>query len=151
MSASVGRRGLWFTVGPRGTRETIGIPGTGLSYTEQQRLGDAPATLAAALPGDEPERASEPPASVAASDGAPASSSGGSHVLVYLVLLALAIIAIAIWGAVKHRHKWIKYTPIEGKPDLYSRECRCGVQTVGPKENAYPRPAADRKVKPAPK
>src|SRR5581483_2559126 len=32
-SASFGRRGAWFTVGPRGTRATIGIPGSGLSYT----------------------------------------------------------------------------------------------------------------------
>ena len=33
VSASFGRRGAWFTVGPRGTRATIGIPGSGLSYT----------------------------------------------------------------------------------------------------------------------
>ena len=39
VSGSVGRRGAWFTFGPRGTRETIGIPGSGLSYTEQQRRG----------------------------------------------------------------------------------------------------------------
>src|ERR1700680_1260956 len=63
VSASVGRRGLWFTVGPGGSGETIGIPGTGLSYTEQQSIRDAPATLAAALPINEPGRASElPPA-----------------------------------------------------------------------------------------
>ena len=103
VSASVGRRGLWFTVGPRGTRETIGIPGTGLSYTEQQSIHDAPATLAAALPIDEPSRASEGPASVAAIDGAPASSSGGSRTLVVRALVVLAIVvltifAIAIWA-----------------------------------------------------
>jgi hypothetical protein len=34
VSASVGRRGSWLTFGPRGTRATVGIPGTGLSYTE---------------------------------------------------------------------------------------------------------------------
>jgi hypothetical protein len=39
VSASVGRRGAWFTIGPRGTREAIGIPGTGISYTEEQRAG----------------------------------------------------------------------------------------------------------------
>ena len=38
VSTSIGRRGLWFTSGPRGTRETVGIPGTGISYTEQQSL-----------------------------------------------------------------------------------------------------------------
>jgi len=35
VSASIGRRGSWLTFGPRGTRATVGIPGTGLSYTEQ--------------------------------------------------------------------------------------------------------------------
>ena len=28
VSTSAGRRGLWFTIGPRGTRTTVGIPGT---------------------------------------------------------------------------------------------------------------------------
>jgi hypothetical protein len=37
VSTSFGRRGAWFTVGPRGTRETLGIPGTGVSYTTEQR------------------------------------------------------------------------------------------------------------------
>jgi hypothetical protein len=98
VSASVGRRGLWFTVGPRGTRETVGIPGTGLSYTDQQSIRDAPATVAAALPIDEPGRPSELPASVAGSDAAPANSSGESSALIWLiVLLALAVGAIAIW------------------------------------------------------
>lgn len=36
LSSSFGRRGAWFTVGPRGTRETLGIPGTGISYTTTQ-------------------------------------------------------------------------------------------------------------------
>jgi hypothetical protein len=103
VSASVGRRGLWFTVGPRGTRETVGIPGTGLSYTEQQRLGDAAPTLAAALPIAEPSRASEGPASGAGPLGPPASSSGGSRTLilralVVLAIIVLAIFAIAIWA-----------------------------------------------------
>ena len=34
-STSVGRKGAWFTLGPRGTRTTVGVPGTGLSYSEQ--------------------------------------------------------------------------------------------------------------------
>jgi hypothetical protein len=33
---SVGRRGAHFTVGTHGTRETVGIPGTGVSYTATQ-------------------------------------------------------------------------------------------------------------------
>lgn len=33
LSASFGTRGAWLTVGRRGTRATMGIPGTGISYT----------------------------------------------------------------------------------------------------------------------
>lgn len=35
ISESVGRRGGWFTIGPRGSHATVGLPGTGLSYIEQ--------------------------------------------------------------------------------------------------------------------
>jgi hypothetical protein len=35
VSASLGRRGDWLTVGSKGARARVGIPGTGLSYTEQ--------------------------------------------------------------------------------------------------------------------
>jgi Protein of unknown function (DUF4236) len=74
VSASVGLRGAWLTIGHGKTRETIGLPGTGVSYTEQQSIG--------AAPGD---------------DGAPtpARSSGGLGVLFWLVLLALAVAVIA--------------------------------------------------------
>src|SRR5271166_3809627 len=34
VSASIGGRGAWFTVGPRGSRTTLGLPGTGLYYTQ---------------------------------------------------------------------------------------------------------------------
>jgi hypothetical protein len=34
-TASVGRRGSWLTFGTRGVRATVGVPGTGLSYSEQ--------------------------------------------------------------------------------------------------------------------
>jgi hypothetical protein len=33
VSASLGRRGAHVTVGPKGKRTTIGLPGTGLYYT----------------------------------------------------------------------------------------------------------------------
>ena len=33
VSASVGTRGAWFTFGRNGTRTTVGLPGTGISYT----------------------------------------------------------------------------------------------------------------------
>jgi hypothetical protein len=75
VSASVGRRGLWATLGHGKARATVGLPGTGLSYTEEQRIG--------AAPGHEGEQAT---------------SSGGARVLFWLVLLALVAVAIGIWG-----------------------------------------------------
>jgi hypothetical protein len=39
VSASVGARGAHVAVGRTGIRETVGLPGTGLSYTEQQKWG----------------------------------------------------------------------------------------------------------------
>ena len=33
-SLSVGHRGLWYTIGPRRQRVTVGAPGTGLYWTE---------------------------------------------------------------------------------------------------------------------
>jgi hypothetical protein len=89
---------LWFTLGPRETRETLSLPGSGLSYTETQRIHHAPATVAAALPIDEPGRPSELLASLAGSDAAPASSSSGSSALIWLVVvLALVLVVIGIW------------------------------------------------------
>jgi len=35
VSASIGHRGAWYTVGPRGRRATLGVPGTGLYWTEK--------------------------------------------------------------------------------------------------------------------
>jgi hypothetical protein len=34
VSLSVGRKGMWYTAGPRGQRATLGLPGTGLFLTE---------------------------------------------------------------------------------------------------------------------
>jgi len=34
-SLSVGHRGTWFTVGPRSGRATVGLPGSGLYWTEK--------------------------------------------------------------------------------------------------------------------
>jgi hypothetical protein len=76
ISTSIGTRGAWFTIGHGKTRETVGLPGTGLSYTEQQSIGDAPATVA----GDDP----------------PVTSSGWGS-LIWLTLLMLALVAIVIW------------------------------------------------------
>ena len=35
VSLSVGRRGAWYTTGPRGQRVTVGAPETGLFWTQQ--------------------------------------------------------------------------------------------------------------------
>jgi hypothetical protein len=35
ISLSIGHRGAWYTVGPRGRRVTLGIPGSGLYWTER--------------------------------------------------------------------------------------------------------------------
>jgi len=33
VSTSIGTRGAWLTFGRKGTRATVGLPGTGISYT----------------------------------------------------------------------------------------------------------------------
>jgi hypothetical protein len=47
ISASIGGRGTHFTAGSKGQRSTIGIPGTGLSYTSYWRT--QPGTAAVIL------------------------------------------------------------------------------------------------------
>ena len=32
-SVSIGHRGAWYTIGPKGQRASVGLPGTGLSWT----------------------------------------------------------------------------------------------------------------------
>jgi hypothetical protein len=41
-SLSIGHRGFWYTVGPRGRRATLGLPGTGLFYTHTETIPPAP-------------------------------------------------------------------------------------------------------------
>jgi hypothetical protein len=48
VSASVGTRGAWLTFGRKGARATVGLPGTGISYTttrsarENRSIGTPP-------------------------------------------------------------------------------------------------------------
>jgi hypothetical protein len=48
VSTSIGTRGAWLTFGRKGTRTTVGLPGTGISYThttpshEHQEVGAPP-------------------------------------------------------------------------------------------------------------
>ena len=37
VSTSVGRKRAWLTFGSRGTRSTVGVPGTGVAYSETSR------------------------------------------------------------------------------------------------------------------
>ena len=41
MSTSIGRRGLWVTYGRARTRTTVGLPGSGLSYTHFSKTPSA--------------------------------------------------------------------------------------------------------------
>ena len=34
-SLSIGGRGAWYTIGPRGRRATVGLPGSGVFWTER--------------------------------------------------------------------------------------------------------------------
>ena len=43
-SLSIGGRGAWFTIGPRGRRVTVGLPGTGLFWTERLSAAVPPHT-----------------------------------------------------------------------------------------------------------
>jgi hypothetical protein len=52
VSASVGGRGAWFTLGPRGSRATVGMPGTGISYTHQLKARPSPIGTMALYPAD---------------------------------------------------------------------------------------------------
>ena len=83
VSTSVGRRELWFTVGPRGTRTTVGIPGTGLSYTEQSKLARP-----TALDDNHMTTPGTPPADSAASSET-STSSGPMRVFVLLAIIAV--------------------------------------------------------------
>ena len=76
VSTSVGGRGAWLTFGKRGTRATVGLPGTGLSYT-------ATANRAQGEPTPDPGRA-------------PRRGAGG----LILLLVLLAIWALVAWHAI---------------------------------------------------
>jgi hypothetical protein len=41
VSLSVGRRGMWYTAGPKGQRATLGLPGTGIFWTEHSKRGSS--------------------------------------------------------------------------------------------------------------
>jgi hypothetical protein len=49
VSASIGRHGMWYTVGPRSTGPTFGLPGSGLYWTSHGHKKGSPLLLASPL------------------------------------------------------------------------------------------------------
>ncbi len=49
-SLSIGHRGAWLTFGPRGRRVTLGLPGTGLYWTEHVPAAAPPHAVQPATP-----------------------------------------------------------------------------------------------------
>jgi hypothetical protein len=82
ISTSIGVRGAHVTIGHGKVRETVGIPGTGLSYTETQSTGRAHAEPASETTEEAEEQAVE------------------SASLFWLLVALLAIFAYFVWRAV---------------------------------------------------
>ena len=99
VSTSIGTRGAWFTIGPNGTRATVGIPGTGLSYTELTPAARiAPrAAVFGKLPSTLPVAAELAPADPAPTESEPALSALAVILALaaIMVLVALAIVFVA--------------------------------------------------------
>jgi hypothetical protein len=87
ISTSIGVRGAHVTVGHGKVRETVGLPGTGISYTETQTTAHAT-----------PEASGEPLQASAQSPEDPSRVVRRGHVGVLLLLVA--IFAFVVWRAV---------------------------------------------------
>ena len=88
VSTSIGGHGAWLTFGKRGTRATVGIPGTGLSYSTTTSITSTTSSSSRpAVPGRpdaQPESAAVP---------APRGSAGRGFLWMALILLAVAWVA----------------------------------------------------------
>jgi Protein of unknown function (DUF4236) len=80
VSTSIGGRGAWLTFGKRGTRATVGLPGTGLSYST---------TVAPQRPVPDSAAARPEPAV----DPAPRGNAGRGFLWIALILLAVTWVA----------------------------------------------------------
>jgi hypothetical protein len=78
VSTSIGTRGAHVTLGHGNVRNTVGIPGTGLSYTTTYKT-------------HQDVQGGEPPATVSE----PAPDSGAGRVLLYIALLLVFALALA--------------------------------------------------------
>ena len=82
VSTSIGGHGAWLTFGKRGTRATVGIPGTGLSYS-----------TTVSPPQSERAASTVPPEPVSE---APDPSARRGYVWIALILVAAAWIAFQV-------------------------------------------------------
>lgn len=91
ISASVGRRGAWYTIGANGRRQvTLGIPGTGLRFSERTPVESK--SQAAAAPEPTPPQAPKPVAITPEEKGAVKAPTARW----LLVLLVLAIVGFIV-------------------------------------------------------
>lgn len=92
ISTSLGGPGATVNLGRGRVRTTVGIPGTGMSYTEQSRIGGG--TGAASTPG-QPQ-----PASTLAPQGSPplppASSAGSQRTVMMVAIIAFIAGALLV-------------------------------------------------------
>jgi hypothetical protein len=84
-SLSIGHRGLWYTIGPKGRRATIGLPGSGLYWTQQY----PPAHPHAAPPTIIPHERPAPP---------PTRADQAAFLVVIAVMVGLVVLAAALAG-----------------------------------------------------
>jgi hypothetical protein len=104
VSASIGRRGAWLTFrSGHKTRATVGLPGTGLSYTE----------------GGQAQRHAASPASEAPTS--PGSAARGWPWIALLIAIVAALLLIALASCSE------RPSPVAGdRNDLYGRQAQCG-------------------------
>ncbi len=93
-SLSIGHRGTWYTVGPRGRRVTLGIPGSGLFWTQRLPAAGAPLNALPAPPKTGFYRIEKIPPAAAIHDGHRA-----AFVVVVVVVVAVVAIGLLILGA----------------------------------------------------
>ena len=94
VSASIGRRGAWLTFGGRRKpRITVGIPGSGLSYS-QQLGGPAPKRV--------PVAESTTPNAMATSQPSQPSHRSGGVIKKILAFVLLTILLVLLYTAVKN-------------------------------------------------
>ena len=107
VSTSLGPRGAKVTIGHGKVRETVGIPGTGISYTSTSALGSPTSTEHAVVPAEHTEVVSAEPES-----GWMTAARIGGQALYWLTIglfvaagvVVVAFLALIFSGNSKRRH-----------------------------------------------